>query len=151
MTEIRGKSMDRSVSSGFVVGAIVVLLLVVAGALYGCPQYNVYAGRMRGQAELAQAQGNRLALVAQASAENEAAVQRAEAASRRVEGWVKAAKDGCAALGRTQSPQKEQCEDMLIKDNLTFSVAHEGNSGVTLIIGSPANVSVPANSAAGGQ
>ncbi len=143
--------MDRSLSPVGVIAAIVLLLIVAAGALYGCPQYSVYSGRMRGQAELAQAQGNRMALVAQAQAENEAAVQRAQAASRRVEGWVQAARDGCAALGRTQSPAKEQCEDMLIKDNLTFSVAHEGSSGVTLIIGSPANVSVPANSGSGGQ
>ncbi len=136
--------MDRSFSPAGLIAAIVLLLVLAAGALYGCPQYSVYSGRMRGQAELAQAQGNRMALVAQATAENDAAVQRAEAASRRVEGWVKAAKEGCAALGRTESPAKQQCEDMLIKDNLTFSVAHEGGQGVTLIIGSPANVSVPA-------
>jgi hypothetical protein len=135
--------MDRSISGVASLFGVVVLLLLIAGALYGCPQYNVYSSRMKGQAELAQAQGNRMALVAQAGAEDEASIKRAEAAGRRVAGWVKAAKEGCAELGRT-GDDKKACEDMLIKDNLTFSVAHEGNQGVTLIIGAPANVSVPA-------
>lgn len=122
----------------------VIVLAIAAGALYGCPKYNVYSSRLKGEAELAQAQGNRMALVAQAQAEDEASIKRAEAASHRVEGWVKAAKDGCESLGRT-GPDLKDCEDMLIKDNLTFSVAHEGNQGVTVIVGTqPANVSVPA-------
>ena len=120
----------------------VIVLIVVAGALYGCPQYNVYSSRMRGQAELAQAQGNRQALVAQAAAEDEASIKRAEAAGRRVAGWVKAAKEGCEAMGRTGDDLKT-CEDMLIKDNLTFSVAHEGGQGVTVVVGTQANVAVP--------
>ncbi len=137
--------MNETASTG-ILGflALIVLLALVAGGLYGCPKYNVYSSRMRGQAELAQAQGNRMALVAQAGAEDEASIKRAEAAGRRVAGWVKAAKEGCAELGRTAPDEKKECEDMLIKDNLTFSVAHEGNQGVTLIIGAPANVSVPA-------
>jgi hypothetical protein len=142
---------DSSLSWGTSLIAIVLLLILAAVGLYGCPQYNVYSSRMRGQAELAQAQGNRMALVAQAGAEDEASIKRAEAAGRRVAGWVQAAKEGCAELGRTTSPAKEECEDMLIKDNLTFSVAHEGNQGVTLIIGSPANVSVPAKTETGGR
>jgi len=122
----------------------IIVLAVAAGALYGCPKYNVYSSRLKGEAELAQAQGNRMALVAQAQAEDEASIKRAEAASHRVEGWVKAAKAGCESLGRAGQDLKD-CEDMLIKDNLTFSVAHEGNQGVTVIVGAqPANVSVPA-------
>ena len=121
----------------------VIVLLIIAGALYGCPQYNVYSSRLKGQAELAQAQGNRMALVAQAAAEDEASIKRADAASHRVEGWVKAAKEGCENLGRT-GPDLKDCEDMLIKDNLTFSVAHEGGQGVTVIVGTQPNVSVPA-------
>ena len=135
--------MSKEFSIGGTIAIIVLLLIAIAGGLYGCPQYNVYSSRMRGQAELAQAQGNRMALVAQAGAEDEASIKRAEAAGRRVAGWVKAAKEGCAELGRTEGQDKKDCEDMLIRDNLTFSVAHEGNQGVTLIIGSPANVSVP--------
>ena len=121
----------------------VIVLLIIAGALYGCPQYNVYSSRMQGEAELAQAQGNRMALVAQAGAEDEASIKRAEAAGRRVAGWVKAAKEGCENLGRT-GPDLKDCEDMLIRDNLTFSVAHEGGQGVTVVVGTQANISVPA-------
>ncbi len=132
-----------SVSATVVVAIIV--LAVAAGALYGCPRYNVYSSRLKGEAELAQAQGNRMALVAQAQAEDEASIKRAEAAGRRVAGWVKAAKEGCEAMGRTGDELKT-CEDMLIKDNLTFSVAHEGGQGVTVIVGTQPNVSVPAGS-----
>ncbi len=130
------------VSGGTAIVLLILVLIVAAGALYGCPQYNVYSSRLRGEAELAQAQGNRMALVAQAGAEDEASIKRAEAAGRRVAGWVKAAKEGCDAMGRTGDDLKT-CEDMLIKDSLTFSVAHEGNPGVTVVVGTQANVAVP--------
>jgi hypothetical protein len=136
-------SSPSSFSPSVAVILAVIGLLVIAGALYGCPQYNVYSSRMRGEAELAQAQGNRMALVAQAGAEDEASIKRAEAAGRRVAGWVKAAKEGCENLGRTGADLKD-CEDMLIRDNLTFSVAHEGGQGVTVVVGTQANVAVPA-------
>jgi len=136
-------SSPSSFSPPIAVVLVVIVLLIAAGALYGCPQYNVYSSRMQGQAELAQAQGNRMALVAQAGAEDEASIKRAEAAGRRVAGWVKAAKEGCENLGRT-GPDLKDCEDMLIRDNLTFSVAHEGAQGVTVIVGTQANVAVPA-------
>ncbi|MGZ3305822.1 MAG: hypothetical protein ACXU8U_08170 [Asticcacaulis sp.] len=135
-------SNSDGISVSTIVVFVVVVLIVLGAGLYGCPQYNVYSSRMRGQAELAQAQGNRQALVAQAAAEDEASIKRAEAAGRRVAGWVKAAKEGCETLGRTGDELKT-CEDMLIKDNLTFSVAHEGSPGVTVIVGTQANVAVP--------
>jgi len=138
--------MSNSFSLSASVFLVIVVLAAIAGGLYGCPKYNVYSSRLRGEAELAQAQGNRMALVAQAAAEDEASIKRAEAAGRRVAGWVKAAKEGCEAMGRTGDDLKT-CEDMLIKDNLTFSVAHEGGQGVTVIVGTQPNVAVPA----GGQ
>ena len=76
------------------------------------------------------------------------AAETRQSAGRRVAGWVKAAKEGCAALGRTSGPEKAECENMLIRNSLTFSVAHEGNPGVNLIIGANGNVSVPAGAKA---
>jgi hypothetical protein len=55
-----------------------VVLVVVAG-MAGCPQYEVYSQRLKGEAELARANQNRQILVSQASAEREAAEQRAQA------------------------------------------------------------------------
>lgn len=136
--------MGKESSFGVWIVLLVIAALVLGLALYGLPKYNVYSSRLKGEAELAQAQGNRLALVAQAAAEDEAAIKRAEAAGRRITGWVKAAREGCEAMGRTSGQEKKDCEDMLIRDSLTFSVAHEGNQGVTLIIGANPNVSVPA-------
>ena len=133
--------------TGYVILGIIAVA-VIALAFYGLPRYNVYSSRLKGEAELARAQGNRQALVAQAAAEDEASIKRAEAAGRRVAGWVKAAKEGCAALGRTSGPEKAECENMLIRNSLTFSVAHEGNPGVNLIIGANGNVSVPAGAKA---
>ena len=55
------------------------LVAIVTAAMAGCPQYEVYTQRLRGQAELARAEQNRQILVSQAHAEREAATQRAEA------------------------------------------------------------------------
>lgn len=55
------------------------VLVAVVGSMAGCPQYKVYSERKTGEAELARANANREILVAQARAEKEAAVLRAEA------------------------------------------------------------------------
>jgi len=60
--------------------AIVILLSVlVAGGMAGCPQYNVYSQKLSGEATLAHAHAARQVLVQQAQAEKDAAVLRAEA------------------------------------------------------------------------
>lgn len=112
--------------------ALIVVLAFVALGLWGCPQYGVYSARLRGQAELAQAQGNRLALVATAGAQDEAAKAFAEATSRRMAGWVQAAKAGCAELGRTDD---HSCQETLIKQAALYSMAKEGHEGVNLVVG----------------
>jgi regulator of protease activity HflC (stomatin/prohibitin superfamily) len=59
-------------------GAIVALTLL-AGGLYGCPQYNVYSQRLQGEAELARAEYNRQVAVREAQAKKDAASLLAEA------------------------------------------------------------------------
>jgi len=134
----------RSDSSG--VGAIlaiaVLALLLLGGGLVGCPHYKVWERKMAGQAELQYQQGARQALVAQAAAEDEAAIKRAEAATRRVRGWADAAKQGCADLGR---PGDRACEDQLLRDAATYSIAKEGHEGVIISVGTPASVAVDPN------
>jgi hypothetical protein len=126
--------------------AIIVLVLLVligfGGALVGCPHYKVWERRMAGQAELQYQQGARQALIAQAQAEDEAAISRAEAATRRVRGWAIAAKQGCADLGR---PGDKACEDRLLADAATYSIAKEGHEGVIISVGVPAAVAVNPN------
>ena len=114
---------------------LVVLFGAIAVAMWGCPQYGVYAARMHGQAELAQAQGNRMALVATARAQNEAAQEFAAATSRRVAGWVTAARAGCQELGM---PGDRQCEQYLIGQATLYSIAKEGHEGVNLVVGAGA-------------
>ncbi|GAA0649250.1 hypothetical protein [Brevundimonas lenta] len=130
-------------SNGMSVGALVtiVLLLIIlgGGALVGCPHYRVWERKMAGQAELQYQQGARQALVAQAAAEDEAAIKRAEAATRRVRGWADAARRGCADLGRAND---RACEDQLLRDAATYSIAKEGHEGVIISVGAPVSVAV---------
>ena len=81
-------------------------------------------------------------LIAQAAAEDEAAIKRAEAATRRVLGWTDAAKRGCAELGRAGD---RQCEEQLLKDAATYSIAKEGHEGVIISVGTPVSVAVDPN------
>lgn len=113
--------------------------LLVGGGLIGCPYYKVWERKMAGQAELQYQQGARQALIAQAKAEDEAAISRAEAATRRVRGWADAAKLGCADLGRGGD---KACEDQLLKDAAVYSIAKEGHEGVIVSVGAPVSVAV---------
>lgn len=129
------------------ISAVIVLfllgVLLFGGALVGCPHYKVWERKMAGQAELQYQQGARQALIAQARAEDEAAISRAEAATRRVRGWAVAAKQGCADLGR---PGDRACEDQLLRDAATYSIAKEGHEGVIISVGAPVSVAVNPNS-----
>jgi regulator of protease activity HflC (stomatin/prohibitin superfamily) len=53
--------------------------VLVAAAMFGCPQYSVYSARLVGEATLARSNAAKKVLVAQAEAEREAATLRAEA------------------------------------------------------------------------
>ena len=126
-------------SASAVIVTILLLVLLVGGGLVGCPYYKVWERKMAGQAELQYQQGARQALIAQAKAEDEAAISRAEAATRRVRGWADAAKLGCADLGR---PGDRACEDQLLRDAATYSIAKEGHEGVIVSVGAPVSVAV---------
>jgi predicted aminopeptidase len=73
-------------------GIAIALLLVLlgCGALYGCPQYNVYQQRLTGEAELARASYNRQVAVQEAEAKKAAAKDLADAEVIRAEGVAKA-------------------------------------------------------------
>lgn len=122
---------SRSVIPWTAFGTILLLLLIAVG-MYGCPQYNVYSSRMSGEAKKAEAVGSRQALVSQAQAEKEASLLRADAATTRVHGWVEAAKKGCTDLGRAND---RGCMDHLIQQAATYSIAKEGHEGVIISLG----------------
>jgi hypothetical protein len=118
---------------------VILAVLLFSGGLVGCPYYKVWERKMAGQAELQYQQGARQALIAQAAAEDEASIKRAEAATRRVRGWADAAKRGCADLGRADD---RLCQDQLLRDAATYSIAKEGHEGVIVSVGAPASVAV---------
>lgn len=67
-----------------------VLSLLLAGSLYGCPQYNIWSNEMGGRAELARANGNRQIKIQEAHAHLESAKLLADAEVIRAEGVKKA-------------------------------------------------------------
>lgn len=66
------------------------VLIVISGALVGCPRYNVYQQEMAGRAKLAEAQSSRQVAVLEARAKMESAKSLAEAEITRAEGAAKA-------------------------------------------------------------
>lgn len=76
------------------IGTIIVLLLftLVAGPMWGCPQYNVWEKGLAGQAELKQAEWNRQIAVKEAMARKESAKALAEAEVERAKGIAQANK-----------------------------------------------------------
>jgi regulator of protease activity HflC (stomatin/prohibitin superfamily) len=79
---------------GVILGVIgsVFFIIVVAGGLYGCPQYNVYQSRLAGEAELAQADYSRQVAVREANAKKDSAALLADAEVARAIGVAKANK-----------------------------------------------------------
>lgn len=69
---------------------VILFIVFVAFGMYGCPQYNVYASRMAGEAELSQAEYSRQIAVREASAKKDAAVLLADAEVARARGVAKA-------------------------------------------------------------
>lgn len=66
------------------------VILVAAGGLYGCPRYSVYQQRLTGEAELARASYNRQVAVQEAEAKKAAATDLADAEVIRAQGVAKA-------------------------------------------------------------
>ncbi len=76
---------------GVIAVLLIVLVLVLgAGGLWGCPQYRVYDQRMDGQAALARAESERRVLVREAEARRDAASALAEAEIARARGVAEA-------------------------------------------------------------
>jgi flagellin-like protein len=71
---------------------VLVALIVIAGGMYGCPQYAVYNQRLQGEAQLAHAQSSKEVAVAEAKAKMESASMLAQAEVERAKGVAEANK-----------------------------------------------------------
>jgi regulator of protease activity HflC (stomatin/prohibitin superfamily) len=78
--------------SRFILPAIVILILLVAGLMWGMPIYNVWQQEMAGKAEMAKAEQNRRILVEEAKARLEAEKLNAAAEIERAKGMAEAMK-----------------------------------------------------------
>lgn len=79
-------------NAGFTTVVVILFIVLICGGLYGCPQYNVYANRLGGEAELQRAESNRKIAIEEANAKKESAKALAEAEVIRAEGVAKANK-----------------------------------------------------------
>lgn len=86
---------------GIALGTVGTFLFVgvICGALYGCPQYNVYEQRMSGEAELAKAQYSKQVAVQTSQSKLDAAKLEAQTDVTRAEGVAKANKILADGLG----------------------------------------------------
>lgn len=75
---------------GWGASVTVLVILLAAGALYGCPEYQVYTSRMAGEAELAQAQYSKQVQIADAEGKLAAASKLAEVEVARAKGVAQA-------------------------------------------------------------
>lgn len=82
--------MDKGISGRGILGFLILVALVVAGALVGCPTYRVYSQEMAGKALLAEAQSSRQVKVLEARATLESSKALADAEVMRAEGAAKA-------------------------------------------------------------
>lgn len=78
--------------AGLAFGIGTLLLLTVGAGLAGCPQYNVYASRLSGEAKLAEAEASRQVSVREAQAKKDAAGLLAQAEVERAKGVAEANK-----------------------------------------------------------
>jgi regulator of protease activity HflC (stomatin/prohibitin superfamily) len=72
------------------VPAVLFILIVIVGLMYGLPKYNVWQQEMAGKAEMAKAEQNRRILVEEAKARLEAEKLNAEAEIERAKGMAEA-------------------------------------------------------------
>src|SRR5579863_10280186 len=90
---------DGTVAGVFGTVCAMTVVVLICGALYGCPQYNVYTQRMDGEAELAKAQYSKQVAVQTSQAKLDAAKLEAETDVTRAEGVAKANKILADGLG----------------------------------------------------
>lgn len=85
---MKNKKAQGEGSSGMIIGAVVVLLIIggIALLMYVVPKYSVWNAEMTGRAEYKKAEQNRNIAILEAQAQKEAAIQLAQAEIERARG-----------------------------------------------------------------
>lgn len=111
--------------TGISIAGALMLLLITALLLWGCPQYKVYQQSKEGEAALAHAKFSREVQVAEAKAKMEAASLLAEADTIRAHGIAKSNQ----IIGRSITPEYLRWFwiDNIDKSNNIIYVPTEGN------------------------
>lgn len=117
---------------GLIWTILFLLVVLVAGGMYGCPQYNLYAQEMAGRAVLAEAQSSRQVKTLEAIAAKESSKALAEAEVIRAEGAAKANKILQNSLGGADGYLRYlQIQAVDAKDASVIYVPTEGGLPVT--------------------
>lgn len=87
---------------GWIAAGALVVVLLIAGVMVGCPQYSVYEQRLTGEAELARASQNRKIRIQEAEAKMESAALEAQAEVAKAKGLAQAN----AILGQSLAGQE---------------------------------------------
>jgi regulator of protease activity HflC (stomatin/prohibitin superfamily) len=82
--------------------AVILFIMLLGGFAAGCPQYNLYAKRLSGQAQLAEAQSNRQIRILEAKARLESSRALAEAEIVQARGAAEANRILVQSLGGTE-------------------------------------------------
>lgn len=111
-----------------IVACCVAAVLLVIGAFWGVPQYQIYSQRLSGEAKLKEAESSRQIVVEEAKAKKEAAIMLAEAEVSRARGAAEANK----IIGEGLKGQHEYLVYLWIqtlgdKDNHVIYVPTEAN------------------------
>jgi hypothetical protein len=95
----RARAVTKSIK-WTVIGGII-LILLIAGSMAGCPRYNVWEAELSGKAEFAKAEQNRRIVIEEAMANLEAEKLNAQAEVERAKGAAEAIKIENGALTST--------------------------------------------------
>jgi flagellar basal body-associated protein FliL len=87
---MKQKERKKRMKITLIVIGTVLLIVLVGGALYGCPHYKVYSKRLDGEAKLRQQESERKIMIEDAKAKNKSAVLLAEAKITKAKGDAKA-------------------------------------------------------------
>lgn len=115
-----------------VLAIIFLLVTLVGGGMYGCPQYNLYSQEMSGKAVLAEAESSRQVKTLEAKAAKQAATDLAEAEVIRATGAAKANRILQNSLGGPEGYLRYlQIQAIDAKDANIIYVPTEGGLPVT--------------------
>jgi len=119
---------DSEISGVMIFLSLLAILLLIAVAMWGLPNYQVYSKELSGKAQLKEAEWNRQITIQEAEAEKASAVLKAEAEVLRAKGIAEA---------------NEIIADSLTNEYIKYKFVEGLNDGNTEVIYVPTEANLP--------